>query len=283
MNESKLISELKGLIDQEPVDEVFVMLPRDKYRQLNEHIVGLCEEQGIVVRVQTSPFPLRIARWQSDELDGRPIVTIRSGPSSAWHLAMKRLLDVVGSTLLLLALAPVFSFVMLAVKWDSTGPVFYIQDRVGLNKRRFRLFKFRTMSERADELQAELECLNEAEGPVFKIKHDPRVTRVGRFLRRFSIDELPQLLNVLKGDMSLVGPRPLPVRDVKRINSQWQKRRFSVKPGLTCVWQVNGRSDISFNDWVSMDLQYIDNWSLALDMKILLKTVPTVLKGAGAY
>ena len=139
------------------------------------------------------------------------------------------------------------------------------------------------MAERAEELQHNLEHLNEAGGPVFKIKNDPRVTRIGRFLRRFSIDELPQLFNVFRGDMSLVGPRPLPLRDVERIHTQWHKRRFSMKPGITCLWQVNGRSDVSFDDWVVMDLEYIDKWSLALDIRILLRTVPTVLKGSGAY
>jgi len=152
-----------------------------------------------------------------------------------------------------------------------------------LNKRRFLLIKFRTMADGAEKGQATLETLNEADGPVFKIKNDPRVTNIGRFLRRYSLDELPQLFNVLKGEMSLVGPRPLPVRDIERIDLQWHKRRLSMKPGLTCFWQVSGRSDVSFDHWVRMDLQYIDNWSLPLDLKILLKTIPAVLRGSGAY
>jgi lipopolysaccharide/colanic/teichoic acid biosynthesis glycosyltransferase len=161
--------------------------------------------------------------------------------------------------------------------------VFFTQERVGLNKRRFRILKFRTMTDGSDQQQVSLEHLNEAEGPVFKIRNDPRVTPLGRFLRRFSIDELPQLINVLKGDMSLVGPRPLPIRDVNRIDHQWHKRRFSIKPGITCLWQVNGRSNIGFNDWVRMDLDYIDKWSLALDLLILVKTIPAVFRGPGAY
>jgi exopolysaccharide biosynthesis polyprenyl glycosylphosphotransferase len=283
MVESQLISELEAIIDDQPVDEVFVALPRAKYGHLIETIVATCEEQGIIVRVQTATFNLKVARWRSDELDGTPFVTIQSGPSNEWHLVTKRLIDVFGSAMLLLGLASILAIVALLIKLDSPGPVFFTQNRVGLNRRRFRLFKFRTMAESADEMQHELEHLNEADGPVFKIRNDPRVTRIGRFLRRFSIDELPQLFNVLKGDMSLVGPRPLPLRDVERINTQWHKRRFSMKPGVTCLWQVNGRSDVSFDDWVEMDLQYIDKWSLGLDIRILLRTVPTVLKGSGAY
>jgi exopolysaccharide biosynthesis polyprenyl glycosylphosphotransferase len=280
---SQLISELEAIIDQQPVDEVFVALPREKYNHLIEAIVGLCEEQGIIVRVQTAIFNLKIAKCQADELDGRPFVTIQSGPSNGWHLIVKRLIDVCGSAALLLAMAPIFVIVALLIKLDSPGPIFFTQIRVGFNRRRFRLFKFRTMIHKADELQRELEQLNEANGPVFKIRHDPRLTRIGKFLRRFSIDELPQLLNVSRGDMSLVGPRPLPVRDVERINTHWHKRRFSMKPGVTCLWQVNGRSEVSFDDWVVMDLEYIDKWSLGLDIRILLQTVPTVLKGSGAY
>jgi exopolysaccharide biosynthesis polyprenyl glycosylphosphotransferase len=283
MVEWSVISELEAVIAQQPVDEVFITLPRDKYGRLVEKIVHLCEEQGIVVRLQTEMFNLRIARWQVDDLGGRPIVTIRSGPPDGWQFLAKRLIDICGSVGLLLVLAPLFVIVALLIKVDSPGPIFFRQERVGRNKRRFRLFKFRTMTEGADKLQQMLEGLNEADGPVFKIKGDPRITRIGKFLRRFSIDELPQLLNVLKGEMSLVGPRPLPVRDVERIDIQWHKRRLSVKPGLTCLWQVNGRSGVSFNDWVRMDLEYIDQWSLGLDMKILVKTIPAVLRGSGAY
>jgi exopolysaccharide biosynthesis polyprenyl glycosylphosphotransferase len=283
MVESQLISELEAVIATEAVDEVFVALPRAKYNDLIETIVATCEEQGIIVRVQTAGFNLKVARWRSDDLDGKPFVTIQSGPSNEWHLVTKRLIDIFGSAVLLLSMAPILALVALLIKLDSPGPALFTQERVGLNRRRFRLFKFRTMAERAEELQHKLEHLNEADGPVFKIRNDPRVTRIGRFLRRFSIDELPQLFNVFKGNMSLVGPRPLPLRDVERIHTQWHKRRFSMKPGVTCLWQVNGRSDVSFDDWVVMDLEYIDKWSLALDMRILLRTVPIVLKGSGAY
>jgi exopolysaccharide biosynthesis polyprenyl glycosylphosphotransferase len=283
MAESPVIFELESVLAREPVDEVFITLPSEKYGPLVEAIVRLCEEQGIIVRVQTELFKLRIARWQVDELGGMPIVTIRSGPPDGWQLVAKRLIDLCGSAVLLFALTPIFVIVAMLIKLDSPGPVFFRQERVGLNKRRFRLFKFRTMIDGADKQQKMLELLNEADGPVFKIKHDPRITHIGKFLRRYSIDELPQLLNVFQGEMSLVGPRPLPVRDIERIDARWHKRRLSVKPGVTCLWQVNGRSDVNFDHWVQMDLEYIDKWSLGLDIRILLKTIPAVLKGSGAY
>jgi len=260
-----------------------VALPLDKYGPLVETIVRHCEEQGIIVRLRTEMSHLPVARSYLDDLHGVPVLTIQTGPADGWQLVIKRLIDIVGSVALLLVLAPLFAIVILLIRLDSRGPIFFAQERVGFHKRRFRMLKFRTMVLKADQQQDVLEHLNEAEGPVFKIKNDPRVTCVGKFLRRFSIDELPQLLNVFKGDMSLVGPRPLPVRDVERIAVQWHKRRFSIKPGITCLWQVNGRSNITFAYWVQMDLEYIDNWSLGLDLKILLKTIPAVLKGSGAY
>jgi exopolysaccharide biosynthesis polyprenyl glycosylphosphotransferase len=277
------IEQLNSVIANKTVDEVLVALPIDRYGPLVQAIVRQCEEQGIIVRVRTEMSTLHIARSYVDNLHGVPVVTIQSGPQDCWQLIAKRLIDVMASTLLLITLAPLLIAVVLLIKWDSPGPVFFGQERVGFNKRRFRMLKFRTMVNGSDQQQCALEHLNEAQGPVFKIKNDPRVTRIGAFLRRFSIDELPQLVNVLKGEMSLVGPRPLPVRDVERIDVQWHKRRFSIKPGITCLWQVNGRSNIGFNDWVRMDLDYIDKWSLALDLLILVKTIPAVLKGPGAY
>jgi lipopolysaccharide/colanic/teichoic acid biosynthesis glycosyltransferase len=179
-------------------------------------------------------------------------------------------------------LAPLFLLAALIVRLTSPGPALFFQDRVGLNKRRFRLYKFRTMEADAEKRQREVEHLNEASGAVFKIRNDPRLTPVGKFLRKTSIDELPQLFNVLKGDMSLVGPRPLPVRDYQGFHQDWQRRRFSVRPGITCLWQVNGRSSTTFEKWMELDMQYIDHWSLGLDFKILAKTIPAVLRGSGA-
>jgi lipopolysaccharide/colanic/teichoic acid biosynthesis glycosyltransferase len=179
-------------------------------------------------------------------------------------------------------LAPLMGVIALAIKSTSPGPVCFDQDRVGLNKRRFRLYKFRTMVVDAEQRLAELENRNEVSGPVFKMIRDPRLTPLGAFLRRTSLDELPQLLNVLRGDMSLVGPRPLPVRDYRGFTQDWHRRRFSVRPGITCLWQVCGRSAIPFDRWMELDMEYIDQWSLMLDMKILLKTIPAVLKRSGA-
>jgi lipopolysaccharide/colanic/teichoic acid biosynthesis glycosyltransferase len=189
------------------------------------------------------------------------------------------LLIAVPSVLLLL---PFFAFTAAAIKLTSPGPVFFIQERVGLNKRLFRLVKFRTMVQGAELQQKELEHLNEVKGAAFKITDDPRITPLGRLLRKTSIDELPQLINVIYGDMSLVGPRPLPVRDLQEFNEDWHRRRWSVRPGLTCLWQVSGRSSLSFKKWMELDLQYIDKWTLWLDLKILLRTIPAIMKGTGA-
>ena len=283
MKDSPIVDQLDVVVANHAVDEVLVALPIDRHGPLVHSIVLRCEEQGITVRLQTEISKLRTARSYLDDLEGLPVLTIQSGPQEGWQLLLKRWIDIIVSGILLIILSPLFLLVALLIKRDSPGPVFFAQNRVGLNKRRFKILKFRTMREGSEQQQDTLEHLNEAEGPVFKIKNDPRITPLGLFLRRFSIDELPQLINVLKGDMSLVGPRPLPERDVNRINKQWHKRRFSIKPGITCLWQVNGRSTIGFNEWVRMDLDYIDKWSLGLDFKILIMTIPAVFRGPGAY
>jgi exopolysaccharide biosynthesis polyprenyl glycosylphosphotransferase len=283
MQDSQVVEQLNSVIADQTVDEVLVALPMDKYGPLVEAIVHQCEEQGIIVRLRTEMSNLHVARSYIDQLEGLAVLTIQSGPPDSWRLVIKRLMDIVVSAGVLIALAPVLVAVSILIKLESCGPIFFTQERVGYNKRRFKILKFRTMVAGSDQQQQALEHLNEADGPVFKIKNDPRITGFGRFLRRFSIDELPQLVNVLRGDMSLVGPRPLPVRDVERIELRWHKRRFSIRPGITCLWQVNGRSEIGFDQWVRMDLEYIDRWSLALDFRILLKTLPAVLQGPGAY
>jgi exopolysaccharide biosynthesis polyprenyl glycosylphosphotransferase len=283
MHESQVVEQLNSVLADQTVDEVLVALPMDKYGPLVESIVHQCEEQGIIVRLRTQMSNLNVAHSYIDQLEGLDVLTIQSGPLDSWRLVAKRLIDIVVSAGTLIVLAPLLVAVSLLIKLESRGPVFFTQERVGYNKRRFKILKFRTMVAGSDQQQQSLEHLNEAKGPVFKIRNDPRITPVGKFLRRFSIDELPQLINVFRGDMSLVGPRPLPVRDVERIELRWHKRRFSIKPGITCLWQVNGRSEIGFDEWVRMDLEYIDRWSLALDLRILLKTLPAVLQGPGAY
>jgi exopolysaccharide biosynthesis polyprenyl glycosylphosphotransferase len=195
----------------------------------------------------------------------------------------KRVFDFTAALLLLIILSPLLVLIALLIKLTSPGPVFFVQERLGLNKRVFRMYKFRTMTVDAEARQEELERFNEADGPVFKIRDDPRITPVGKWLRRTSLDELPQLFNVIMGDMSLVGPRPLPLRDYRGFNQDWHRRRFSVRPGLTCLWQINGRSELSFHSWMAMDMKYIDQWSFGLDLKILLRTIPAILKEKGAY
>jgi exopolysaccharide biosynthesis polyprenyl glycosylphosphotransferase len=279
---NKVLDRIASLLDSRPIDEVFVAVPFETGHGLIRSIVALCEEQGTTVRVVSSLLDLILARAQVDELDGRPVITLFTGPPDSVFLAVKRLIDIVVAAALLLLASPLLLLIAIAIKLDSAGPSFFVQERVGMNGRRFRFFKFRTMVQDAEEMQEALEPLNEAKGPIFKIKNDPRVTRVGRWVRHLSLDELPQLFNVLSGDMSLVGPRPLPLRDVSRIDVRAHKRRTSVKPGITCLWQINGREP-SFDEWIKTDMQYIDGWSLRLDLKILVKTIPAVLSGRGAY
>jgi exopolysaccharide biosynthesis polyprenyl glycosylphosphotransferase len=197
-------------------------------------------------------------------------------------LAVKRVIDILSAAVGLVIFAPLMLLIAIAIKLTSPGPIIYAQDRCGLNKRPFRMYKFRSMYADADQHQASLEERNEASGPVFKIRNDPRITPIGRLLRRSSLDELPQLWNILRGDMSVVGPRPLPRRDVQRITRPSDMRRFSMRPGLTCLWQVQGRNNLTFERWVELDLKYIDSWSLALDLWIMFQTVPAVLTGNGA-
>lgn len=264
------------------VDEVLIALPmRSMYLQASR-IVDLCEEQGVTVRLLPDLFDLPFSQSKAGAPDEFPMITLCAHSAESWQHLAKRVFDCAVSLLAIFLFSPLFLLTALLVKLSSSGPVFFIQERVGLNKRRFRLYKFRTMVVDAESRLSEIESLNEAHGPVFKIKNDPRLTRLGRFLRKSSIDELPQLFNVLKGEMSLVGPRPLPVRDYQGFAQDWQRRRFSVRPGITCLWQVNGRSSIPFDKWMELDMQYIDQWSLRLDLKILVKTIPAVIKGVGA-
>jgi exopolysaccharide biosynthesis polyprenyl glycosylphosphotransferase len=264
------------------VDEVANYLPLRSFYEHSSNIAKLCEQHGIFMRFGPELFDLKIARARAEEFDGDAHITACSFPLDGWPTLVKRSLDVAVSFLLLAVLTPILIAVGLIVKLTSPGPILFRQERIGRNKRRFFIYKFRTMVANAEQMLPALEVLNEAQGPVFKIKNDPRMTPLGRLLRRTSLDELPQLFNVLRGDMSLVGPRPLPVRDYEGFSEDSQRRRFSVRPGITCLWQVNGRSNIGFEQWMKLDLQYLDEWSLWLDMKILAQTIPAVMKGSGA-
>jgi exopolysaccharide biosynthesis polyprenyl glycosylphosphotransferase len=276
------VPDLPRIINDEVIDEVFIALPiKSQYAQIESAITTL-EEQGIMVHLASDLFPHKLARSRAWEFEGTPLLSLHSAPPVTWKTEVKRLIDIAVSAIMLVVLAPLLALVALIIKLDSHGSIFFVQERVGFNKRRFRMLKFRTMRHDAEACMKEIEHLNEKSGPIFKIRNDPRITRVGRWLRRTSIDELPQLVNVLLGDMSVVGPRPLSVRDAVRMEEAWQKRRFSVKPGLTCLWQVSGRSNLSFEQWMQLDLEYIDRWSLVLDWSILLRTIPAILTARGA-
>jgi len=276
------VQDLPRIISNEVIDEVFIALPiKSQYSQIESAITTL-EEQGIPVHLLSDLFPHKLARSRAWEFEGTPLLSLHSAPSVTWKTEFKRLLDIAAAASALAVLSPFLALVAAAIKLDSRGPVFFVQDRVGFNKRRFRMLKFRTMRRDAEARLKEIEHLNEKTGPIFKIRNDPRITRLGRWLRRTSVDELPQLVNVLLGDMSIVGPRPLAVRDALLMEEAWQKRRFSVKPGLTCLWQVSGRSNLSFEQWMELDLKYIDDWSLRLDGLIVLRTIPAILTARGA-
>lgn len=269
------------------IDEVIIDLPLNSFYHECLEIVDYCVKQGVVVRFISDSFYLlhnmNLVRSVIEEFNDNVLITIYTGSMGGWPILVKRAFDFVMSLALICLFSPVLLLISLLILATSGRPVLFIQERLGLNKRIFRLYKFRTMEADAEQRQAALEGFNEADGPVFKIKDDPRITLVGHFLRKTSLDELPQLFNVLKGEMSLVGPRPLPVRDYKGFNQDWHRRRFSVKPGITCLWQVKGRSSLSFEQWMNLDIFYIDHWSLWLDFKILVLTIPEMLWGAGAY
>lgn len=274
--------DLPRLLRSQQVDEVAVALPIKTFYSEVSRIVALCERQGVVVRLPGDLFDAHLARMESEQFEDLTVLTLFTLHGSAPRFAVKRLADIIASAAGLAVSAPLLGLIALAVRLASPGPALFSQLRIGQNGRRFRMWKFRTMTVDAEARLPELEPLNEVRGAAFKIRNDPRVTRLGRWLRRTSLDELPQLINVLKGDMSLVGPRPMPLRDADRLSEDWQRRRFSVRPGLTCLWQAGGRHSIPFDDWMRLDLDYIDNWSLLLDLKILLRTVPAVWSGAGA-
>lgn len=274
--------QIPKLATAEPVDDVY-LLPRQGTLEAQRAVVEQCESMGLNIHVRLVSFERMVSRPGVHEAGGAPYLSFVSSPRVGAPLVLKRMVDLAGALGMLVLLSPLLLVVAVLVRLSSRGPAVFRQERAGMSGRAFTLYKFRTMREGAEKERDALQAKNEMAGPVFKIRDDPRVTPLGRLLRRTSIDELPQLWNVLKGDMSLVGPRPLPLYEVEKFE-RWQRRRMTMRPGITCLWQVAGRNKVtSFAEWMKMDLDYVDRWSLGLDLKILVKTIPAVLGGRGAY
>lgn len=275
------VGRIQEFLEKKTVDEAIICLSiKDQFPQIY-HVFELCRELGVVVRMIPREADLKVlTRLQIESFgDYRVITFFRE--KLLLQLLLKRIMDVLISATALLLLSPLMLAVAIIIKVTSPGPVFFVQERVGMNRRKFKLLKFRSMVADAEKRKKELEALNEMDGPVFKVRNDPRVTRIGRFIRKTSIDELPQLINVLKGEMALVGPRPPLPSEVDQY--EWlHRRRLSIKPGITCLWQVNGRNTVTFGKWMEMDKEYVENWSIWLDIKILFRTLPVVLLGHGA-
>lgn len=275
-----LLEDMPEILRKKVVDEVIFIVPR-KWLSIIEKSLLACEIQGVKTNIATDFFNMKIARSTSSDIEGIPLMGFKTTVAEEWQLLLKRIFDIMFSVISIIVTFPLFVILVIVIKSLSPGTAIFRQVRSGLNGREFVMYKFRTMVDDAETTRHNLSSFNEMNGPVFKMRNDPRVTKFGRFLRRTSLDELPQLFNIFKGDMSLVGPRPPLPSEVDRYEV-WQRRRLSMKPGLTCLWQANGRNNVDFDKWMQMDLEYIDNWSLGLDLKILLKTVPAVLFSIGA-
>jgi len=275
------LDDIPNIISTNILDEIVFIVPRSWLNKI-EDILFYCENAGLKVHIAVNLFDLKFSRAKQTDLQGFPLLVFESTPEKLGHLFVKRLIDFIASGIALIILAPIFIVVAIIIKATSKGPVFFMQSRCGLYGRQFMLYKFRTMIIDAESQLKDILKYNEMDGPVFKMTNDPRITKTGKWLRKSSIDELPQIWNVFKGDMSLVGPRPPLPSEVENYDN-WQRRRLSMRPGITCLWQVGGRNKITdFKEWMRLDLEYIDNWSLWLDFKILFKTIPTVLFGIGA-
>ena len=273
--------DMEGIIHNNVIDEVVFIVPRTWLRKIEE-VIKLCELEGIRIHLATDYFNLKLAKAQQTMLFNFPLLTFESTSDKIWNLILKRVLDLLFSLMALIVLAPVMIGITILIKKEGKGPVFFRQERAGLSGRKFILYKFRTMVVDAENRLNELASKNEMTGPVFKMENDPRLTKSGKFLRKYSLDELPQFLNILQGHMSIVGPRPPLPKEVEKYDN-WQRRRLSMRPGLTCLWQIQGRSGlVNFEKWMQLDLEYIDNWSLWLDFKIMAKTIPAVLLAVGA-
>jgi exopolysaccharide biosynthesis polyprenyl glycosylphosphotransferase len=274
------IADLPSILRQQVVDEVVFAVGSESLADLEE-IFLLCDEEGVRTRVAVDFFPHVNSTVSLVRFGATPLLTFSAGPSDEVRLMAKRAIDVAVAAAGLLVLMPWMALIALLIRLTSPGPAIFRQVRCGLNGRRFQFYKFRSMVENAEDLKPQVAHLNARDNVVFKIPGDPRLTAVGRYLRKFSIDEWPQLWNVLRGDMSLVGPRPAVPSEVDQYKC-WQRRRLRMRPGLTCLWAISGRDKVDFETWMKMDMQYIDNWSLGLDWKILLQTIPRVLTGHGA-
>lgn len=274
------VEDLDRVLHEQPVDGVVFFPPLHASEEAADAL-GVCETHGVPASLSLVLARPHRAVPQLVELGGDHFVTYDVAPKDVGALALKHTLDVIAAAALLVLLSPIFVATTLAILLSMGRPIFYSQERAGLRGRPFRFLKFRSMSRDADARKQSLAAANETGGPTFKMTDDPRITRLGRFLRRTSIDELPQLLHVLAGSMSLVGPRPLPSAEQRNIHG-WHRRRLSMKPGLTCIWQVSGRSNLGFDEWMKLDLRYVDEWSLGLDVVLLAKTIPAVLSGSGA-
>jgi exopolysaccharide biosynthesis polyprenyl glycosylphosphotransferase len=272
--------QLEKILENLSIDEVFVAMPFEKLKDMKK-MMYLCEQIGVRFSLSADWLKPHIAKTVVRNFLDFPVITYTATPTSIGQLLVKAVLDRILAAIALVFLVPLFLIIAIAIKLSGPGPVMFRQSRAGLNGRLFDMLKFRTMVENAEKMQEELADRNEMDGPVFKIRNDPRVTRIGRFLRKSSMDELPQFINVLKGEMSLVGPRPPIPEEVSRYE-RWQRRRLSMKPGITCFWQISGRNQVKFEEWMEMDLKYIDNWSLKLDFIILFKTIPVIFSGRGA-
>ncbi|HHI03054.1 MAG: sugar transferase [Candidatus Zixiibacteriota bacterium] len=271
---------ISRLISTNQVDFVVMALEKDD-QHYKQRVFSTVESMGIKICLLPDIFVQSGSKCRSFSLNGQPVFLYHSVPEDRVALFIKDIIDRVGAAVGIILSAPIIAIAALAIRIDSKGPIFFKQVRSGKNGKAFKMIKLRTMVNEADTFKEQLQHLNEMSGPVFKIQDDPRITKVGKFLRKYSVDEFPQFFNVLKGDMSLVGPRPPLPQEVEKFEP-WQHRKLSVKPGLSCLWQVNGRSNLDFEHWIELDLQYIDQWSLAMDAKILAQTIPAVLKGKGA-
>jgi exopolysaccharide biosynthesis polyprenyl glycosylphosphotransferase len=275
------VERLEDVLCRMPVDIVYISGNVQKHGAEMQAAIKLCERFGIPFALPAHPFRMDRARPEQRHAVADGYLHFATHAPAPHQMAIKRLFDIVSSAAALVVLSPLLLGVAVAIKLTSRGPIFFKQKRVGLHGKPFNMLKFRSMVVNAEELKAKLEAHNEQTGPVFKMKNDPRITGIGRFIRKYSIDELPQLLNVLRGEMSVVGPRPPIPKEVEKY-AAWQRRRLSVRPGLTCIWQVSGRNQITFEEWMYLDMQYIDNWTLLTDLSLILKTVPVVITGRGA-